>query len=452
MPFETVENLKESDLFDRVSTLQQLSTDQLRKFVQVFDSVHERVLRNDGDPDQAESNAIALALPAAKRATLPTEEDRQRSLEDEVHFFATMMPEQFAMSDPREADGEPAPDAELLDLGFFEENPRIASAIMRDNLVTVDHDDEQAAGIIRDVIHPSDAPEEVQEATDPDAPFLVVASYFEDTPDDIKESDGISPEFTPIRTGGERDLAVPSNFTIGDDTPPLNAPETGIKKVATLTKDEADGVCDMETLMPAGEPDKGGASTAMSGDGTDDDPSIEDLQQQVASLKDTLDEVEDDAKLATDLDDRFSNVESKLDEFQQNLASALGMDEEPDEEPEDLTPDRVATLIEEQVEEETEELRQKVATMKEQKLRNKAEEFSQGLVEDGKIASDAADEWEDRYVDDPEGTQELADTLPEQTLGESEGFADQTPEREGEDPAAQVATLLDPALQDGGEE
>ena len=83
MPYGTVEALRASTLFKRMSDLQKMSTHALGIFVATFDSVHARVLRHGGSPDEAESTAIPIALSAARRARAAAAGTVERA----KHFF-----------------------------------------------------------------------------------------------------------------------------------------------------------------------------------------------------------------------------------------------------------------------------------------------------------------------------------------------------------------------------
>lgn len=383
MPFDSFQELKTSSIFQRSQALQSMSDRRLERFLRAFNAVHARVLRNGGGEEEAEKAAFVIAFNIAKSATFS-----DAPVESMRHFFSPMSP-QMAGRDPKT--GEIS--AHDLSFQVILEDREVADALVSGNVANVNHDRGEPAALIHGIIPVSEAPPEVQAATDPDTPFLVVASYFEDTPEDVRQIDTISAEWltAPRPDGGSE--ALPFSFAV--TRKPINGKELGVKRVASLDK-------------PFKGDSEGVGVGALMGD--DETPENE-LEAKVASLSEQL---EKERESKTSFEERLASAEGKakeVEDLKTKLASLL------DAEPGEVTPEQAVADLGKKIasyETEKNELATKVAsfekeveTLKEAAASKEAEDWATGIAKEGKIAMDAIPKWASAYLKDPELTKEM---------------------------------------------
>jgi hypothetical protein len=440
MPFDSVNDLQDSALFQRMESLQEMSTRQLRRFTRVFNRVHDRILRNGGDQDEAESTAVPIALNIARRAERHAEAMAGRELEDQSHYFVAHMPEQMGIR-------AGAPDVDNLDFSLIKRAPKVAEAFVDGNAFKHSHSETspgegngEPIGQIVGIHTPDELPGSIAEHVDPDAPFVYEGKFFNDTSDDVKAKQGVSAEWKALPMG-EKDFLIPDTFVITEK--PFNPPTTGIKKVA-----ERDGSMDTLTALKTlakrvtaepetddgdDNPDKTEGEPSVFGQKSNDkgdaiDPSMPSNEGGPDDEPTALDRVKAELDLGDDADveDIVVKAEQGLQAFEA-VASVLDLDVEKGEAgPEDIK-ERVAELKtdKEKAETQASDLAERVAELEDRALDRETEAFVEEHLE-GKIPTEAYAEWKTRYKNDPKGTKALAESLPEgELLGEETAEAEQ---------------------------
>lgn len=427
MPFNSIRELKTSALFQRMTTLQTMSDTKLEKFASVFNSVFDRVKRNGGTNDEAESTAIPLALSAAKRASIVNQR-----VEDEVHFVAAHVPEQMSSNKRGFV-------AEEYDFDLVAEMPDVVDDAVKGNLFTHGHGG-PAVGVIRGITLRDEAPDEVKEKTDPDVPFLYEASYFEDTAERVREMKGVSAEWASIPMDNGKWLAFPGTFVVTEN--PLNPPYTGIRMVASMDEvEENDLEIPSVNLRRLYSKDAGMEGTMAEETGIDN-LSDEEVRAKLAEQQAALQDLEEEK---AEIETRFEEAEAGLDRLA-SLEKALG--KEPDaEEP---VEERIASLEDaltsraeekEQAEQRIASLEEDLASLKEQEAEREAEAWAEENLA-GRVPTDKWGTWQDRYKADPEGTKDLVASLPKGLLDGEGADADALPQED----AAAMDEQIDEAL------
>lgn len=425
MPFDSVRDLKTSALYNRMDTLQTMSDTKLDRFVSVFNSVFNRVRRNGGTEDEAESTAVPLALSAARRASIVNQR-----VEDEVHFVAAHMPEQMA-GGPRGFTGDE------YDFRIVKEMPDMVNDAVAGNLFTHGHGG-PAVGVIRGIVLRDDAPDEVKERTDPDAPFLYRASYFEDTAEAVREMKGVSAEWASIPLDNGKRLAMPGTFVVTDH--PLNPPYTGIRMVAGHTDEDTDTFSIPSANLRRIYSDHAGMDEPMTEGTGIEDLSPEELAGKLEETQAALKELKEEKQ---EQEGRFEEVKAGLERLA-SLEKALG--KEPDAE--DSVEERIASLEDSLTEAVNgkKEAEERIAALEEKQAKRDAKAWAEENLA-GRIPTDEWASWINRHMADPEGTEELVATLPKGLLGDDDAKAESITE---EDTAA-LDEALDEVLGTGAD-
>ncbi len=351
MPYSTVAALKTSALWKRIDELHGMAAAKLQKFVNVFDAVYERVLRNGGSINEAESSAIAIALPVARRAATKA---FMAGLEENLHYFAPMMPHQLAMDASGNITGQEY-SFEMVknDLSLMK---NIASGMA----FNWDHNGMHPLGVIRDIILPKDAPADVQAKLDPSTPYLYVASYHTDIPEEARSEDGISSEWAALAVDGKNEV-IPQTFAVSHQ--PLNNTNSGIGKVAAVPKTE-------ENLI------KPNTASDEQGDKMSDE-----LKAQVAALT------------------------TERDGIKEQMASLTSTVDTANNEVTDLKAAKAA-------------LETQVASLTAEAKKAEADKYADGLVAAGRIPTDAATKMASLYIKlGKEAVDEMAALFPKTALG-----------------------------------
>lgn len=365
-----------------------MSDQRLERFVAAYNKVFEKAKRNGADDAQAQDTAIRIAFGIAKNASFAG----TRKVEGTLHYFAAMAPE---MGSSQNLGMELSFDVVTKDLEF-------AKIIASGNTFNVDHDRGEGAGIVRDVILPSEAPPEVASQVDPDAPFLFVASYFEDTPADLREIEKVSAEWVTVPSAAGKKEALPFSFCVSQV--PVNGPELGIRRIAshgmrvgnpqtgnpynTTTSHEDHG----ESLM-GDEPAK--TIETLEAQVAAEVKKHETLESEVASLREKLESAETAAK--------------RLETIETALASLTGTDEA-----DEVTPEKAVTMYASQAKT-IDALEKQVAALNETKLDKEARDFVTGLVESKVIKPDRLEAMVASYKEAPEHTRALFENVQIET-------------------------------------
>lgn len=381
MPFATLADLRASALFSRSKVIQSFNEDQLAKFASIYNAVHGRVLKNGGTEDEAESQAVAIALSAARRHTPVT---APRAAEASLHYFAPMMPEQLAGTREGGLAGQEN------DFSWVRENPDIASLIARGNAFNHDHAADEQLGIIHGVVLPEHVPAHITFDRE-NTPFLFVASYFADTPEHLKREAGISAEWEDWPAPDGRHVIIPHTFAVS--ATPLNPPVTGIRKVSSSSVEVRNPRGVLRVLPPALFPqvEETDSSLQVNGDGMTPNPNP---GKPPAGEGDAADKI---ASIRTEFEQKLASMQAELAEankFRVALASLVAAKPEavdPAKAVGDLTA-RFASL-----EAENKRIAAEHAAFKVAALKADATRFAETLVSEGKIASADVGKWAGLY-------------------------------------------------------
>lgn len=420
MPFKSVNDLKNSDLFRRMDSLKTMGDTKLEKFVNVFNGVFERVRRNGGTEDEAESTAVPLALSAARRASIVNQR-----VEDEVHFVAAHMPEQFTAN-------QQGFEAAEFDFSIVDAIPDVVDEAVAGNLFTHGHGG-PSVGVIRGIVPRGEAPQEVQEKADPDTPFLFKASYFEDTADRVREMKGVSAEWASIPLDNGKKLAFPGSFVVTES--PLNPPYTGIRMVAGHGQDAEEDLTIPSVNVRRLYSEDGGMGQEMTGDTGIEDLSDEELREKVREQQASLEELQEEK----DQNDNLQEEMASIRETVAGLEEAVG--KEPDAE--ESVEERIAALesdVKTRVEG-FEEAKERIASLEQQQRQREAEAWAEENLA-GRVPTEEWSGWINKYMEDPDGTEDLVASIPKGLLGDDDPDADSMPD---EDQAA-IDEQIDEAL------
>lgn len=395
MVLSTIEELKQSALYKQSDALKSMSARQLTRFVEVFAAVASRVLERGGGAEEAERTALAIALSTARRVSASVE----RTLEAEVHFFAAMAPQQFGGG----ADGIRG---RQFDFTWIVKNPDLASLTVAGNEFNWDHERHTTAlGQVRGIVLAASAPAAVREKVHKDIPFLFVASYYTDVDADLKKIDTISAEWAAL--GEEDGVETPLPLSFAITRTPLNGPNLGIQRVASWSA-PAEELATFEASLPH-EKVMNSMERSKELRGTMPN-SVPELETQVASLTEKLkghDALKEAiASFATSV--KGLGLEGFASLSAENPAAVLKTVEASLKK---LAEERSTTNNE------IKSLKETVASMQRATAEKEANEFAAGLVQAGKIKSDAAQKWAGIYVSDKETAKALAEGLASATLG-----------------------------------
>lgn len=373
MPFQSVADLRKSDVFQRMPTLQNMSTAKLNKFVATFNNVHARALRNGASQDEAEISALRIALAAAKKA----ESVAARPLEDTVSVFALMTADMFSSDDGADT-GLVFPDVETM------------NDVMAGNPFNMNHDHSDQMGVIREVVATKDLPEELRSKVDPDVRVVVKASFFSDVPPEDRH-DTVSAEWFQPELKNGLQLAIPHTFAV-TSVAPANGQELGIGRVAgtdgSLNAYEGDSTL---SGSMGGEPEK-----------------MADLETKVADLTTELQtEREKHASLAEQV--------ASFDEVKLRLAALAGEKKTPEE----VDVKSVVASLDSLLKENTQKLASTEKRLEEiiqADREQKANAFADEVFENRDVSAEGRDTWAALHLKDPEGAEKLASTLPARPL------------------------------------
>lgn len=446
MPFDSIEDLRQSQLFERMQTLQRMTDAGLRTFIRAFNSVFDRVKRNGGSDDEAEATAIPIALSAAKRFARNAQ---VRPLEAESTFFVAHMPEQFGINT---ATGNVQIDH--FDLGLIQDAPEVVEALVAGNVFTHNHQGEPV-GIIKGIHVAGQVPQEIEGFVDPDAPFVFEGAFFEDVSEEVKSLNGVSAEWASMALPNGKDLLIPNTFVVTEQ--PLNGTFTGIGKVTAQAGLEGDDevrqavirVAEMATRDAKGGNGNGqgdGIGSTMSSDTRTGDVTPEALQAELE---------EREAALA-ELREKHEETRAQLEEAQAGLtvldrlreAMAEGEDKQAGLEGADVS-ETIENIVKKNasLSEENAELQERVASLEAERLEEKAASFCEENLK-GKVPTEAWAEWKDLYKQNPEQATALASNLQASLLGEESNEATQLQE----DEMSVLDASIDAALGLGGDE
>lgn len=221
MPWKSVDEFRTSETYKKFKSVHGWTQAKLQKFVAAFNEVYYRAKRNGADEATAESSAFGIAFSVAKRAA---SEETMSKARKEVHYFAAFAPHMNGR-DPKDPKGTIV--ASEFQFTLVEKSLPMLRSLVAGLAFNYNHDHAQEQGVIRDIIRTSEAPAEVQKATDPAVPFLFVASYREDVGEHLAAEVRISPEWLIL----DDNEVLPMTFAATHD--PLNGDELGIKRVAS---------------------------------------------------------------------------------------------------------------------------------------------------------------------------------------------------------------------------
>lgn len=222
VPFPTVSDLKSSETYRRSPTLQRMPAFRLQRFIEVFNSIFAKQKAAGKADEAAESTALSLAYAAAERFQ-PT--PSLARIEKERHLFATLMPLQFSMGG----------DVEVNSFDYVRSNIETMNAAIAGNGFNLDHDHTQPTGVIHRLLLPEDPaiPADVRAKMDPDTPFLVEGSFYEDTPDAIRAATALSAEWLSVkRKNGPSEVVLPDSFCIVMDGDPATDESLGVRRLS----------------------------------------------------------------------------------------------------------------------------------------------------------------------------------------------------------------------------
>lgn len=426
MPFSSIQDLKTSPLYTRSDTLRGFSQHQLQRFMEVFNAAFNRVLDRGGGKEHAEATAIAIALSAAKRASPSV----NRNMEHVAHFFAAMAPQQLGGSSS-------GIEGRVMDFTWIVQNPDLASIAVAGNEFNFEHDRQHTAlGQIRGVILTKDAPADVRAKTHKDIPFLFVASYYEDTDPQLKQLDTISAEWASLSETDGIEIPLPLSFAV--TRTPLNGPELGIQRVASLRMNP-EAIAALTSTRH--ETVKKDAQSFMKQRGTmpkTPEEQMQALQDRIAALEKELKDAEKSTETLASLQATVTKFKG-LEGLSEALA-ALGKSDKPVDSTEMMKKFEASLKV---VSDERVKLVERVAAMERERLDEKASKFATTLVAEGRIPADAATKWASLFVSDAKMATDLAASLPQGNLGE---FSGKSKSKKEEESMAALVAEIDPSL------
>ena len=371
MPFSSIDELRQSELFKRLKSLQTMTSARLARFAEVFNRIHERATRNGADDTEAEARAIPIALTAARNAAfMPA----GRNAEATEHVFAAMA------KDMSHSAGEDVdltfPDSADLDLAFAGQ-PFFAGAHRSapDGVLA------DPVGVIRRIASRSELPAELQAKIDPDIEVVMIGSFFDDVPAEERHS-SISPEWETLSFPDGRHLAIPHNFII---TPtPMNDEVMGIGMVAGLPKPYE------------GSHKEGAIGVSPMAEGQDNQDVV--LTEKVASLEAQL------AETRAALDEKDASIK-EFGTFKTKFASLFEEDAA-----DEVTPDEAVAKVA-ALKQENENLTSRVAAIEKAAAEKTATGWATDLSSAGKIPTDAIGKWAGLYLSNKEMAEDLASGL-----------------------------------------
>lgn len=417
MVFTSLAELKKSDLYKRSDALKAMSARQLSRFLDVFAAVYARIVERGGDEENAESTAIAIALPTARRASASLD----REMENELHFFAAMTPQQFG-GDANGISGQ------LLDFAWILENPDLASLTVAGNEFNWNHERATTAlGQIRGLVLRKDAPLAVRRKTHKDVPFLFVASYYNDVDEELKELDTISAEWVVLAENDGVSTPLPQSFAVARD--PLNDPTSGILRVASWSPEKAElssflasmtGEEKSEALKSPRRASKEPRAT-MPPKTKSDTHEESDLAEMVASLQEQL-------KGHEKMEERIASLQKLASGLKglEPLAEALASLGEKQKDPLVVLSTFEASLKQladgkKTADEKIASLQVEIDGIKKERAAQKAGDFAASLLKEGKIKADQTEKWASLFLKDESTAAELAAGLTATNLGEASG-------------------------------
>lgn len=241
MPWATVADFLASETYRKFKSVHGWTNAKLSKFVAAFNEVYYRAKRNGADEQQAESSAYGIAFSVAKRAA---SEETVSKAKKEVHYFAAFAPHMNG----RDPEGKVV-EASEFKFTLVEKSLPMLRTLVSGLAFNYHHERAEEQGIIRDIVRTSDAPADIQKATDPSVPFLFVASYRSDVSEPVASEVRISPEWLVL----DDNEVLPMTFAATHD--PLNGDELGIKRVASaLLVEPAAEAAKADATSPSTEP------------------------------------------------------------------------------------------------------------------------------------------------------------------------------------------------------
>lgn len=302
MPWANLDDFLASEAFKRTSVFHGWPKWRLSKLVAAFNALFSRAKRNGASDEKAESLAWPIATEVAKRAA---SSDTMANLEPTRHYFAAMAPVQAH----RPADGTEVTGQEHR-FGIVRQSQPLVQSLVAGSFFSWVHDPTLEIGAIHDLILREQAPPEVQAATDPDVPFLFVASYRKDIPAESRGEIRISAEWLRLRDGE----VIPLTFSASHD--PLNPPELGIKRidveVAALLGEQ--GKADEKTAEPNAKTEAASQAAALAAAAPKDAPaaSAKTYEQQPGSIP-TGSQMPDDAPKVPEFEAQVAGLRAELD-------------------------------------------------------------------------------------------------------------------------------------------
>lgn len=377
MPFESVDALKASEVFQRNAALKMMPAFRLTRFVEQFNRVHAAVIRRGGSVEEADTNAFALAFAAARRfQPAPA----NATVEEKRHVFATMANLQFSGG----------AQVEVNSFEYLHANIDLINAVVAGNSFNLSHKASEPMGMIHRILLPSEVSAEVL-AREPDAPFFVEASYFAGTPDDLRKIETVSAEWLQMpNADGSSEVILPDSFAITDD--PATDSILGVRRVAeaNLLKEEA--------------------RLATRGPSMSDEPTIDGLQARIATL-------EVDAKQAEALEEKLSALESRI-------AAVSGV-----EVPKGAGVDTVVSALENRFA----TLTSMVEEIKQASLEKDADVFAAKVFEAKEITAEATATYRALFLKDAEMAEKVAESIPSRVLKPGPGQAFESVASVGDD-------------------
>lgn len=412
MPWDSIETLRKSELYKRMDSLKAMSTRQLKRFIEVFNAVEERASSGGAEKDHAEATAIAMALSSARRASASLD----RVLSQEVHYFAAMAPHMFGGENGKVA-------GRTMDFSWITQNPDLASLTVAGNDFNFDHkQSDTALGQIRGIVLREKAPQPIRDATHKDIPFLFVASYYEDTDQELRSLDTISAEWITAGMSDGIETPIPLSFAVTRE--PLNDKTLGIKRIGQWTPS---GEGEMRAFQASLAHQQ--AATAQPGSNI---RAHDTFKRQREPMAPTVEELTVQIAALTQRQQTFTEGLASLRATVNDLPGCESLKEtlaglKPDADPKTVLAalgthlKGLATANSTQTEAMA-GLQKQINDMRNEKLAEKAAQFSASLVRLGKIKTSETEKWAGLFSKDEKMANELAAGLAEGVyLGENKG-------------------------------
>ncbi len=376
MPWASVAELRSSELFKKMASLQKMGTQKLQRFLEVFGRVYERAIRGGASQQDAETRATPIALVAARSATIMP---AGRKLETKVATFALFAQDMVYSGGAIDTDMKYADIADINDVmvgqTFFGHSH--------------DRNIAEPLGVIRQAFKREDLPDDVRDKVDEGILIAVQASFFEDVPTEDRITT-VSPEWMTLKTASGEEIQIPTNFITTMD--PANDQVLGVGRVA-----EAGKASDGKSFE--GEDAVEGSRITMP-------PTPEELQAKVATLQKEVDASKEKATTLDTLQKKHASLEKEHTDLVAKVAALGGTKPEEGKQP---SQDKALEGLTSKMS----SLEKSVKDMESTLQKKEAEAWADGVIKAKEIATDAKPKLANLFITAKQAALDLEASLPE---------------------------------------